>query len=298
MTVGICIGSSKYVEVIRDKLYTEVKTLQNKGICVVLDLKERGEFTFLGCDIGKPGFKEYSSDELSLLFRHYVSNAVAEVIIDYWEQILIQKLLKDHYPYFNDQEKETLLQKAMHFLNQGDGAPANYLVYQVDRKSRILHKILDYLHSHDELIVDGFVNFRLKEYLTELREAVDFAVDEYMMEKEYNEFVRLLQYFVEIQEPRMAEIHVVLRANGIFQLYDGKGSLVKSDYLEGFVIDADNEINYEDLLISALITIAPQRVILHFHECNMYLESMVTIKNVFGERVCICPGCECLYQRR
>ncbi|NPV27093.1 MAG: putative sporulation protein YtxC [Firmicutes bacterium] len=300
MTAGILIGSSKYVEAIRDKLYGEVKTLQNNGFQVVLNSKERGEYTFLGCNIINPGgITDYSNEELFLLFKHYIANVVSEIIVNYWEPILIRKLIKEHYPYFSEQEKENLAQKTLRFLNQCDGISANQLVYQLDRKSKILHKAIDYLHANNEIIIDGFINFRLKEYLNELREAVDMAVDELMMEKEYNEFVRLLQYFVEIQEPRMAEIHVVLRASGIFQLYDAKGSLVKSDYLEGFVAGLDSEINYEDLLISALITIAPQRVILHFHESNMYLESMVTIKNVFGDRVGICPGCDtCLYQRQ
>jgi hypothetical protein len=48
--------------------------------------------------------------------------------------------------------------------------------------------------------LDGFLSFRLKEYRGRLAEVVDKAVDEYMMDMEYKEFIRVLRYFVDVQE--------------------------------------------------------------------------------------------------
>jgi hypothetical protein len=50
----------------------------------------------------------------------------------------------------------------------------------------------------------------------------------------------------------------------------------------------DNDVNYDDLLISALITIAPARIVLHFQDERNVIG---TIQDVFIERVALCQGC-------
>ncbi|RYD06895.1 hypothetical protein N752_01845 [Desulforamulus aquiferis] len=53
----------------------------------------------------------------------------------------------------------------------------------------------------------------------------------------------------------------------------------------------DNEINYEDLLISALITIAPNKIVFHTNLQDQPETTMETIKSVFAGRVSECSGC-------
>lgn len=126
----------------------------------------------------------------------------------------------------------------------------------------------------------------------ELEQALEEAIDEYLMEKEYDEFIRLLRYFVEAQEPRLEKVHVVLNSGGGFQLYDNENRNLSGDYLEGFLVDmADNELNYEDLLISSLITIAPRQVILHPVDKGRCYSTIGVLKSVFGERLIQCGGC-------
>ena len=59
-----------------------------------------------------------------------------------------------------------------------------------------------------------------------------------------------------------------------------------------------DEINYEDLLISALITIAPKTVMLHFASAAGKANTVVeTIKSVFAGRVTVCRGCKlCMHE--
>jgi len=67
---------------------------------------------------------------------------------------------------------------------------------------------------------------------------------------------------------------------------------IKNDYMEGFVVElVDNEINYEDLLISALITIAPKNIVLHYQGDCGKSATIDTIKGVFTGRVLECAGC-------
>ena len=58
--------------------------------------------------------------------------------------------------------------------------------------------------------MEGFIRFRLKDYIEELKYIIDGSVDELLIDREYNEFIKLLRYFVEIQEPKVEEVHVLL----------------------------------------------------------------------------------------
>ena len=54
----------------------------------------------------------------------------------------------------------------------------------------------------------------------------------------------------------------------------------------------EGEINYDDLLVSSLITLAPRKVVIHSIGHFRNKELMETIKNVFYGRVIICQGCD------
>ena len=67
-----------------------------------------------------------------------------------------------------------------------------------------VHRALtSYLIFNDNLNLEGFVRFRTKDYWDFLCETVDSAADAYLINREYQEFIRLLRYFVELQEPKV-----------------------------------------------------------------------------------------------
>ena len=44
---------------------------------------------------------------------------------------------------------------------------------------------MDYFDNSNSIILDGFVNFRLKDYIKDLEEIVDKAVDDFLTDREY-----------------------------------------------------------------------------------------------------------------
>jgi putative sporulation protein YtxC len=229
-----------------------------------------------------------------------MARIVAELIITDWEKILLSKMIDHQKDLFTPVERKQILERAERFLELTDGIAgfgtsekAGSSKGNSNRRNLIRQAVLEYLEANDELVIDGFLRFRLKHYLDQLSQAVDSAIDELMMEREYQEFIRLLRYFVEIQEPRANQVHVVMRPTGIFHIYDSHGHPVEHDYLNGFLLDVvETDLNYEDLLISALITIAPQQITIHLAEASQIGESVETIQEVFDGRVIVCPGCE------
>ena len=152
---------------------------------------------------------------------------------------------------------------------------------------------MDYFDNSNSIILDGFVNFRLKDYIRNLEEIVDKAVDDFLMDREYREFIRLLRYFVEIQEPKIDTVHVIVNYDNKYTLLDGSKREITNECIQEYVNEiTEGEINYDDLLVSSLITFAPRKVVIHSMGHSRNKELMETIKNVFYGRVIICQGCE------
>lgn len=283
---AISIGTEHLPQEIISRLDEEFQFLHGEGIDVEMSRQCRGNFTFFDCSVRS------ASPEAEARFRHYLASAISDVIVDRWEEHLIRRIIRGQYYYFSRDEQERILAYAGRNLTTDDHGQDRSLQHRLSRKARILHRLRDYLDQNRELVVEGFVHFRLRDYLEELEDAVDRAVDDFLMEREHKEFIRLLQYFVDAQEPRVAEVHVLIAPGGSFRLVDAEGNSLQSELLEDFVAEvAESEISHEDLLISALITLAPTRLVLHGPVPPAWEDGVGIVKGVFQERVAQCPAC-------
>ncbi|MFA5383683.1 MAG: sporulation protein YtxC [Eubacteriales bacterium] len=159
------------------------------------------------------------------------------------------------------------------------------------RRSAILKILLDYITTADMIMIKGFIEFRLKDYLIELTEIVDKAVDNFLLEKDYTEFIHLLRRLKETNEPRADIVHVVF-SEGFFKLCDKRGKLIKGDLLEKVDIEqGQNEIGCGDLLISLLVSLVPDQIM--FHSCGYDQTAAVQkiIRDIFPGQFKECDGC-------
>ncbi|MDD2420780.1 MAG: putative sporulation protein YtxC [Heliobacteriaceae bacterium] len=232
-------------------------------------------------------------DTMAPLIHRCAARLVADWIVNVWEPDLLQKQLAAQHYYFSAAEREGVVLKARQVLQQEEKATKEYLVYKLGRRQRITARLHEVFQAHRRLHVDGFIRFRLRDYLQRLAEAMDAAVEEYLLEKEYNEFIRLLRYFLEIQEAKLPMVHVILQTSGNFRLLDAREQPVSNDLVDGVNKDmGDQDVSYEDLLISTLVTVAPEKVVLHFWEGSTGGDALPTIQAVFGDRLHHCPGCK------
>lgn len=282
MTEPISIGTSTIPKLLFSRLYNGLSLLEQKGLPLNIDVDKIGNITFMDC---RPKGQIEESFEV---IKTYIANCLAEIIVDEWENRIIRKLVRHNYYYYTEEEKQVIQKKAREILN-----PVSQDSYhRQQRKEKVMLKILDYLELHKELILEGFINFRLKDYQQELESIVSSAVDEFLLEKEYQEFIRLLKYFVEIQEPRIDTVKIVFWHNGKFSIFNKEDKPVEHECLDSLMLELrENDINYDDLLISALITLAPREVELHLERGVARGDTIKTIENVFGRRVYNCSGC-------
>ncbi len=284
----IAIGVPDQGSRAQERLLAKIRTLGEKGINVDMTERSEGPLTFLCLSISDLG-QGIPAGQRDIL-RYHVASALADNIVFDVETELIEKTLRTRYSYFDDAEREKIAEYVVDTLNRRSQGDDQGQVQAINRRRNdVLFALLDYLDADDCLILEGFMRFRLKQYMEQIETAADSAVDDFMLEKEYNEFIRLLKYFVDVQEPKIEEIHVIARPNGRFRLLDQNGKAVDSDYLEGMPIEpGQGDVDHEDLLISTLITVSPKRIILHGFQGKNANE---TISRVFDNRVSTCSGC-------
>ena len=275
-------------------LNQRAKWIHQQGyiISVYLDQKQVPNIDKLTVKIQGSQFGQLFRDEdILCVFKHQVAEVIAEHILTQWEDKLIWKEINRSARQLTDEEKQFVYDKTVEFLHAcQDNEKLNRLLY-FGRKSRITNRLLEYINENNYLLVEGFITFCLRDYLAEIKFAVEIAYEELRSEKEYNDFITLLRFYIETQTPKINEVNVLMTSNSYFYLWDGNGMKIDDRYMDYYVNELRfNEINFDDVLISILITIAPRRIILH-NGGDLSRQSVQTILKVFNDRIKICSGC-------
>jgi putative sporulation protein YtxC len=290
----LCIGVAGDTSLVKQHIVNELKGLKTNKQIYSINEVNTDDSNSIVCVV--KGDNKYSgraalTQSYKTLMLH-VSNALADYIIGQHEERLLARIINTNYCYFNSMERNNILKQALQITKNEDKGFLNTLL-QIRRRNIIIKKLLDYFESSNTIILEGFVNFRLKDYIKDLEEIVDKAVDNFLMEREYREFIRLLKYFVEIQEPKFDTIHVVVGFDGKYSLFDETQREITNECLQEFTNDIpEGDINHDDLLVSSLITLAPRKLLIHCIGQFKNKELLETILNVFLDKVQICNGCE------
>lgn len=231
--------------------------------------------------------------EFHNVFKHYVAIGVSNYIVDFLEIKIVERILHTNYYFLNSNEKKIIIKELNSCFDNEIYDKSIDVPYKVNRKAKILYRLIDFLEENPTINIEGFVNFRLRNYLDDLYEIIDRVIEEYVMEKEYKEFIKLLKYFVNIQESKIELINIVVDKRGEYHFFDEYNKLINNEYIRGLIADlVDNNLNNDDMLVSALITIAPKKIVFHFVGNVKNTEIIETIKNIFDGRVYMCNTCK------
>lgn len=249
--------------------------------------QQQGRRWLIQCKFLNTSLAETENEEVvQKIHRYYLANALADTILLHWEKEHVRRVIKKNI-YLVEDNGQTILNKALEYLNKGLGQERTY---RVNRKTKLVTQILGCLDHSPIFDMEGFLSFRAQEYKRDVSKAVEFAIEEYIVEKEYLEFIQLLKHFVDTQTPQLELLHVGITSKGRFCLFNNEGEDVTHDYLEDYQLDNLHELGYEDLLVSALIAVAPRQINLHIRYQG-YRDTLQTIRHVFGNRVRDCNGC-------
>ncbi|QIB26757.1 putative sporulation protein YtxC [Caloranaerobacter azorensis] len=293
----LIIGFKEKLEKITEILDERLCSFEKEKIHIDKKIEKIGDINFITYSIENGG--EVKHKNIKNIFNYYVAEAITDIVINIYQEKIIDRLIYDKYYYLSFEDKKIIKSRVVDYLNRNEYVLQEGIMPQISKKTKILKTIMDFLDESDSLIIDGLVNFRL-EFFTELiEEALEKNVEDFFVEKEYREFIRVLQYFVELQESKVELVNIIFKSDGTYQLFDKKMNLIDNDIFQELAEEiSESEMNYDDLLISSLITIAPKKIIIHIEKSIQDKEIIKVIKNVFQNKVSVCPGCRlCLKEK-
>lgn len=245
------------------------------------------------------------SGELIYLYSHHadgdetahrkleflIASVVAQFIVYDLRELLLRDLLRYNYFYFRREEREEILALARKSLGSGLNCHRQETYREI-----IERKVREYWREQNEPIghlnIEGFLQFRLQDYQQELKRIVDDAVERFLTEKEYREFVRLLKYFLELQQPKIDLVHLAVDEKGQFQITDQHFQKIDPrDWEEFDLEDYEGDNDYEDVLVSMLVSVAPRQIMLHQNVLPRYPRAVETLRRIFDRRLLFCQNC-------
>jgi len=291
-----------YVEVgtisFKENLYRKLSELQSReGLPIdIHELRDDAQY-LVRCVFTNIKGRQQQDSLTARIYNYYFARALAEIIFQGWEGLFVQKVLKKEYNLTN-QEVESILQMARHFLNSED---KSYL--PENRKHVLVKSILEYLDINKRFDIEGFMNFRADLYKKELKKQIAQVVNEYALEQEHDSFISLLQRFLDSQHTIYKTMHLVLKKNGEVKFLDECGKNINSKCLdenEAYFSDRADKHNggdrqsnmelYEDFLISALLKCAPRKLVVHT-ATKQHGDLLQILQEVFLEKISFCKRC-------
>lgn len=263
-----------------------------KSFCIktnnedILDylLSRTKEIDFEDLTYSKNEFKIYQNiiihyqgkDEES--FSYFLSGLITEVILEFYEEKLIYQILNYNYFYFDEYERIQICDNCIEMIENEE-----------NRKQMVQKALQSFVQENKSMILDGFVNFRLREYISYLDNIVDTAVNQFIIEKEYNEFINLLKIYIDSKPAECNILHLIY-INGESILLDEEKNIVSiSENILNSKYLSDISFSSNDFALNTLLTLLPAKV--EIHVIGMEDEFIDTIKQIFEGRVSVCKDC-------
>ncbi len=149
------------------------------------------------------------------------------------------------------------------------------------RLRKLAARFAAFLEESERVHVDGFIRFRLKDYLAEVLEAAETAWEEKKLERQYEEFMELLRSLADWQEPGISVVHVLHGGGHAFRLLDENMRPLQGGASDGEQNGEENE------LVSRLLSVSPEQV--HIHTPEPDSQVIRTLIFIFGERAALYP---------
>lgn len=217
-------------------------------------------------------------------FNAFFNNAIANCIINLYEFKIIKHIINCNYFYFTEIEQQKILDITVNYLK------TNELNECASRKSEIESSITEYFLNNKSVILDGFINFRINSYIKALDSTVDSAVNKFVIDREYLEFIDLLKCYINSKSYGTNTIHLVYNSQESFLLDEFKNNIsLKESPLDNKFI-SDISFSSNDYTLNALLTLLPKKIYIHIID-KKDDEFINTLKLIFENRIIFCSDC-------
>ena len=269
-------------------IYTVCIKTNNTEIINYL-LKNIEELNLENTKISNNKFKLYENvmvhytGKLSSLFYSSIETILANCILVFYEADITRKIISSNYFYFSDLEKKEIYKKCILNLSASEIVLRKFNIVSNAAKK--------YFLENKQMLLDGIVNFRIKEYMQLLDETIDLCVDEFLVEREYAEFVNLLKSYIS-SNPSNANIVYIIYINKEAVLLNENGKVIDySSYIPNVKYLSDISFSANDYALNTLLTLLPKEIIIHLNLINEKDEFIKTLELIFENRIIFCENC-------
>ncbi|OKZ76014.1 MAG: hypothetical protein BHW00_00485 [Clostridium sp. 26_22] len=226
----------------------------------------------------------YTGNEISA-FIHEVSCILSCFVIDEIEESILKRLILKNYFYFEALERKEILDVCYDIFTD------EFNEYFDKKYNCLINDFSSYLAENKSIILSGFINFRIKDYVKILEDVVDEAVNSYVIEKEYMEFVSLLRLYINSQTSNCKLVHLIYSNETSILLDENKNIIdTDSDFFKAKYL-SDITFSSNDYALNTLLTLLPKKIYIHLLD-NYVDEFVHTLGLIFDGRVEICTDCD------
>ena len=261
-----------------------IKTNNENAIeCLLKMLKDYNledvYFSYKKFKIFKNIFIHYKGTNLKI-FLFNISEILSLLVLELYEKDIISRILSTDYFYFNQTEKSEILLKYNN-LNYED---RETISCKMEKLTKIFFNLLE---QNNKLYLKGTITFRLSEYIKNLQSQIDSTVNQYLIEKEYNEFVSLLKIYINNEPCKTDLVHLIYN-NGSPTLLDKNKKIIRTD---SNILNAkylsDITFSDSDIVLNTLLNLIPKKIYLHL--VNKQVDEFITtLKLIFENRIVLC----------
>lgn len=214
-------------------------------------------------------------------FYEQLSLLITNTITNFYEKSLLKKTLSSNYFYFSKEEQMEILKIADSLIASDEQKCKSELIYI---------SVYNYLIENKSMILDGFVNFRLKDYIDIIDYIIDLSVNSFLIKREYLEFINLLKSYVQTKKPSPSPIHLIYLNNESILLNENK-EIINTD-TEIFTAKYLSDISFSsnDYALNTILNLLPSKIYIHILDKED--EFITTLKLIFENRIEFCYDCE------
>ena len=224
-------------------------------------------------------------DDNALLFVNILANILTKCIIQFYEKNLINNFINFNYFYFSKLEKDKISSNTLELINNSEDSNTKY--------DLINNTLFKYINEHHSLYLNGFINFRLQDYLEFLNTKIDFAVNKFLIDKEYLEFINILKLYINSESihSKTNHLHLIYKDKDSIIINDNKEIISCNENITKAKYISDISFSSNDLALNTLLNLLPKKITIHL--TDGYVDEFInTLKLIFQERVIICEDCD------
>ena len=218
------------------------------------------------------------------LFFSKIASILSFLVIDEVEESLLKRLLLQNYFYFDFNEREHILDICFEIMSDD-------FTDLFDKKFKLLYEAFyNFITNNKSIILNGFINFRLKEYLYFLEDIVCSAVNSFVIEKEYLEFISLLKLYINSQPYGCEVVHIIFSPTESVLLDKDKNLIIVTDNIFKPKIMSDISFSSNDYILNSLLSLMPEKIYIHL--VDTFIDEFInTLQLAFENRVHLCTDC-------